>query len=172
MDRRCSAKNKAGDPCRATPLKGREWCSAHDPDLPESARFKGGAKKGAGRPRNPRATDVLRDQLERLHAPALQALEDALTATRGYVVGSGDSAELELIPDHALRLTAARDVLDRINGKARQAIEHTGPDGGPVQIDAPPDATDRALRASQLLAKAGALNGSTNGASASNGAHH
>lgn len=37
--------------------------------------------------------------------------------------------------------------------------EHVGPDGGPIQIQAPPDAVERSTRAAQLLAQAGAIDG-------------
>jgi hypothetical protein len=33
----------------------------------------------------------------------------------------------------AARVSAANSILDRAHGKAPQAIEHTGPNGGPVQ---------------------------------------
>jgi hypothetical protein len=36
-------------------------------------------------------------------------------------------------------------------------VEHTGPDGGPIQVQAPPDATERSRRAAALLADAGGL---------------
>jgi hypothetical protein len=36
-------------------------------------------------------------------------------------------------------------------------VEHTGPDGGPIQVQAPPDAAERSRRAAALLADAGGL---------------
>lgn len=36
-------------------------------------------------------------------------------------------------------------------------IQHTGPDGGPIQIQAPPDAAERSRRAAALLEAAGGL---------------
>jgi hypothetical protein len=53
-------------------------------------------------------------------------------------------------------------------------VEHTGPNGGPIQIQAPPDADVRSTRAAQLLAQAGALEGTTNSNGNGNGSngHH
>ena len=68
--RRCKAKNKAGKPCKATPLKAKDFCSAHDPSLPDSARFGSHAQakeaaKLAGRPPMPKPTDIARQLVER-----------------------------------------------------------------------------------------------------------
>ncbi|HWT24524.1 MAG TPA: hypothetical protein VN213_13545 [Solirubrobacteraceae bacterium] len=100
--------------------------------------------------------------------PVIAALIDALIAERGVVVGSGDDATVEFVADHAIRIAAARELLDRAYGKPRQATEVTGPDGGPITLTVPTDGADRAARAAQLLATAGAIPGSTNG----NGHHN
>ena len=67
----------------------------------------GGPQPGAGRPRKPRVVDVIRERIEQDMEPVIAALVDALSASRGVVVGAGESAELELIPDHAARIAAA-----------------------------------------------------------------
>jgi hypothetical protein len=50
------------------------------------------------------------------------------------VVGQGESAELELIPDHDARIKAARELLDRAYARTRQALEHTGEGGRPIEV--------------------------------------
>jgi hypothetical protein len=67
--------------------------------------------------------------------PVIGALVDALTADRGVVVGQGESASVEFVPDHDARIKAARELLDRAYGKARQALEVTGDDGGPLGLE-------------------------------------
>ena len=40
--------------------------------------------------------------------------------------------------DH-VRIAACREILDRAYGKARQSIEHTGHDNGPIAVETLPD---------------------------------
>lgn len=70
-----------------------------------------------GRPRKPRAIEVLRERVEREVDRYLQPLEDGLTADRGLVVGDGDAARVEYVTDHGTRIKAAREILDRVYGK-------------------------------------------------------
>lgn len=65
----------------------------------------------------------------------IAALIDALVADRGVVVGQGENASVEFVPDHDARIKAARELLDRAHGKAKQQTEVTGADGGPVALD-------------------------------------
>jgi hypothetical protein len=69
----------------------------------------------------------------------------------------GDNAEVEFVPDHAIRLQAFREAFDRVYGKPRQAIEHTGAEGGPVELLAPEDARKRSEEAAPILMNVGAL---------------
>jgi hypothetical protein len=62
--RQCKGTNRFGEPCGAAPLTDRDYCSAHDPVLPVSTRFQGGAKPGGGRPPKPRVTDIMRQRVE------------------------------------------------------------------------------------------------------------
>ena len=138
--RQCTGTTRAGAPCRAAPLKGRETCSAHDPLSPAETRFGGvqqasraGARGGAAG-RRPRVVDVIRERIEDDIEPVISALVDALTADRGVVVGQGENATVESVPDHDARIKAARELLDRAYGRARQALEHTGSEGGPIEV--------------------------------------
>ncbi len=139
--RRCTGTTRAGEPCRAAPLKGCDHCSAHDPLSPAETRSgsvqqasRAGAQGGAAG-RRPRVVDVIRERIEEDIEPVISAQVDALTADRGVVVGQGESASVEFVPDHDARIKAARELLDRAYGRARQALEVTGEDGGPVALE-------------------------------------
>lgn len=126
MSRACDATNKAGSPCQAAPLLGRPYCRAHDPDTPGNARF--GGSNGGGRPRKPRAGDVLRERIETDIDKWLKPLEDSLEAGRAVVVGTGPNAWVEVVPDYAVRLRATADALDRVYGRPAQSheVKHSG----------------------------------------------
>jgi hypothetical protein len=63
--------------------------------------------------------DVIRERIEEDIEPVIAALIDALTADRGVVVGQGESASVERVPDHDARIKAARELLDgRMDGRA------------------------------------------------------
>lgn len=91
---------------------------------------RGGARPGAGRPKGRKSSKTLEIEAKaKLYAgDALQALVDVAQNSEN------DSA----------RVSAAQAILDRGYGKPRQALEHTGEDGGPVAIDV----THRVLDAS------------------------
>jgi hypothetical protein len=94
---------------------------------------------------------VIRERIEADIEPVISALVDALTAHRGVVVGQGESASVEFVPDHDARIKAARELLDRAYGKARLALEVTGEDGAPVAFDAADSGLDlRRLTLEQL----------------------
>jgi hypothetical protein len=70
------------------------------------------------------------------------------------IVGRGEDAYAERIPDYDLRLKAAGAALDRVYGKPKQATELTGAEGGPIEhasVD-PGDPETRRL-AHELLAR-------------------
>jgi hypothetical protein len=151
--RRCQGTSKSGKPCRATPLRDQDWCNGHAPNLPESARFQGGAKPGAGRPPKARPSDIARRLVEENVAVVLRPH----FRTLGHDVEiSGDG--LRLVPvegggaklhgtskdgevvvsahdDLGAQVTASERIQDRLYGKPRQALEHTGPDGGPIELE-------------------------------------
>lgn len=144
---RCGGTTKAGKPCKAAPLrkdveiqgvtvKGKH-CRAHDPDLPDSARFGSRAQAKAagdqgGRPRNPRVVEVLRDRFEARADEFLDALDEALKAMQPYTVGWGEEAYVEMVPDHRVRLKALEIAFDRVYGRPKQATEISGPGGGAI----------------------------------------
>jgi len=140
---RCKAKTKAGTNCKAAPLRGGDYCSAHDPTLPDGTRFGSPAqaseagKLGGGHNRRPRLYELLEKKiLEEARADEwLAAQLDALTATRAVVIGSGKDAYTELVPDHPTRVKAAIAIADRLYGRPTQRTELTGDDGDPVQME-------------------------------------
>lgn len=172
--RACQGTTRTGTPCTVPPLTAtgaatlglpehdQPWCRAHHPDLPASARFGSRAQARAagrqgGRPRVPRVVDILKERLEADADEWIRALKDALGAEMPYTVGYGEDAYVEFVPDHRTRLKAIEIALDRAYGRPRQQTEVSGPEGGPVQVEAPPDAAARSVRAVQLLQRLGQL---------------
>ena len=80
----------------------------------------GGKREGAGRPKGSR-NKVTAD----IKAIAQSFGEEAI---KGLIEISRDAEA-----PHAARVAAFREVLDRGYGKAKQGIEMTGGDGGPVE---------------------------------------
>jgi hypothetical protein len=161
----CAAITKTGKPCKAYPLKGRDVCLAH---TDEKERVSTGFGVSGGRPKKPRVVDVLRERIEERIDAWLQPLDDALTASRPVLVGAGDDATVLDVPDHAIRLKAFAEAMDRAYGRPKQTQEISGPDGAPIELDAPVDERDRSTRAAVLLRDAGLLavgaeNGNGNG---------
>lgn len=126
--RRCSERTKAGKKCKAWALHGSDVCLAHaDAKARESVGFI--ARNGKqGRPRNPRAVDVLRERIEGDIDKWLRPLEDGLTADHGVVVGDGPTAHVEFFEDHRTRIRAHKEGFDRAFGKPTQPTreERTG----------------------------------------------
>jgi hypothetical protein len=121
--RTCKGTNSQGKPCKAAPLTDSDYCLAH---ADEKTRVSTGfGAPGNGRPRKPRAVDVLRERIEANIDRVLDPLWDALTADRAMVVGNGPTAHVELASDHPTRIAAARELLDRAYGRTRQSSEVT-----------------------------------------------
>lgn len=163
----CHGLTKRGTPCDAKPMKAGtviegvavkgNFCRAHDPDLPESARFgsraqaKEAAKLG-GRPPMPKPTDIARRLIEENEL----ALQRPYWRTLGYdvVIGEegleliqlqaggakvhGESKEGDIVPsdidDLGAQQEAAERLWNRVYGKPKQTQEITGAEGGPVEI--------------------------------------
>ncbi len=138
--RACSGATKAGKPCKAAPLKDRDVCLAHaDLETRESTGFVPDNGFG-GRPKNPRAVDVLRERLEAELDEWFAVLIRARDAANVKVVGEDEAGPITAeIPDHMVQLRAFTEVFDRVYGKPRQSTEISGPEGGPVRTagDAP-----------------------------------
>ncbi len=90
-----------------------------DSERDAGGKFTKGNKGGPGRARLPEA---VRDMMVAATPKAAQALIAALDADSG-----------EGTPDHEVRMKAANYIMDRIYGKAAQAV--VGDDGGPIRVD-------------------------------------
>jgi hypothetical protein len=175
MSRRCTATNKHGQPCRAWALKEQRFCLAHNQEAREAVRF-GGAQPNAGRKPLPKPTDVARSLIEQnvlaLQRPYWNALGyDVVIGANGpelaervagpakiYGVSAKDGVVYVSEHDDLEAMQRAAERLqDRVYGKPKQQTEITGADGGPVEVAAPLDARERAVKAATLLAAAGQL---------------
>jgi len=84
---------------------------------------RGGKRPGAGRPKGAKARATIEQK------GTLEELARAHTATALMtLVTISTSGESE-----AARVSAANALLDRGYGKPRQAVEHSGADGGPIE---------------------------------------
>lgn len=103
---------------------------------------RGGKRPGAGRKKGVRDKATL-EQKATLEELARSHTETALNV----LVQVAQASESD-----AARVSAANSIIDRGYGKARQAIEHTGKDGGPIQTE---DVSDQeaARRVAFVLAK-------------------
>lgn len=177
--RRCSGKTRTGKRCKAWPLTGSKRCGAH-PVSPDSPRFgspEQASRAGAlgGRPRVPGATETARRLVEEnvgvLLTPHFRALGyDVIDTPDGLVVlpVAGGGAKLhatfegEVIAsehdDLGAMIAAAERLMDRALGKPRQAVEHSGYGGGPIEHahDLRGLAKDELEQLEQLLSKAAA----------------
>lgn len=156
--RTCSGKTKRGTRCKSTAVLENGKCMAHQSKEVQESRGFGGSQPGAGSPRRPRATEVLRERVEEQIDAVLKPLFDGLGADKAIVVSGGvkEPGWVEYVPDMPTRLRAAADVLDRVYGKPKQTTEIAGPDGGPVRVEVPHTA-ERAASVARILAGAGAL---------------
>lgn len=157
-DRRaCKATNRAGGPCGCAPLTDKDHCSAHDRTRTDDDRFGSpswSARAGASeKPRVPKLIEAMARLIEEEAEEWLAVLTAARDADRGVVVGNGPTAELVEIPDHDVRLKALTTLLDRVVGRPKQAVEHTGTEGEPIRLEA--DAETRELAHMLLLRMAG-----------------
>ncbi len=147
--RRCKGRNKGGKRCGAAPLKNSGHCRAHDPTVPEETRFgtpeQAGAAGASPKPAR-KLTTVLLRKLDEHAEELIERLLEATRAEKGVLVGSGDDASVEMIPDHPTRIRAVAELYDRAEGKPKQATEITGRDGGPIQTEAVPDYADPKVR--------------------------
>ena len=113
-ERRCQGTNRTGDSCRARPLRGSGYCSAHDPQLPAATRFgspEQAAQAATGVERRaPTVTERMRERVEReaeaILAPYFEALSE------------GEDVEQ--------RMRAAERLLDRVFGRPKQSAELSG----------------------------------------------
>lgn len=104
--RRCTATNKAGQRCATVAMSDSDVCLAHNRDE-ATARGFGGAQNTAV----PKEYVVLRQRIEANVDRYLSPIERALDSD-----------------DPALALRAMAEAFDRVNGKAKQAVDvaHSG----------------------------------------------
>jgi hypothetical protein len=121
MKNRCTAKTKKGARCKNAAQRG-DRCLAHVPRKVREAAGFGGPQPGSGRPKKPRAVDVLRQRIEEDIDRWLQPLEDGLVAQRGIVVGDGPTAHVEYVEDHPTQIKAHREAFDRAFGRPTQPV--------------------------------------------------
>lgn len=144
MAENCKGTTKAGDPCRSTSVRANGYCFAHQPEEVRRSHGFGGAQEGAGRPRLPRPHERMRERIEEeieaIVGPYFAALEGAVI--HGTYEGEVFVSEHA---DHGARIAAAEKLLDRVYGKPRQQLEHTGADGGPIEHAEAPALDDESL---------------------------
>ncbi len=87
---------------------------------PDGRKKNGGPRPGSGRPKGRKNAATLE-----IEAAAKELAGDALAALKSVALkGKSESA----------RVAAATALLDRGYGRPRQALEHTGDGGGPVEV--------------------------------------
>lgn len=79
-----------------------------------------------------KALDEVRTLLGTSTPKACERLIEALDADRGIVVGEGDTATIEMVPDWNMRVKAAAIILDRVAGKPVQEIATE--EGRPLEV--------------------------------------
>lgn len=79
-------------------------------------------------PNKPQINDAIEALRIEAAAGAVEALKQSSLKAALVISGLLDS------DDEAVRLRAAQDILDRVNGKPTQRSEHTGNEGGPIPI--------------------------------------
>lgn len=140
---KCAGTNRKGNPCGVPALKGDDYCRAHSPNIPDSFRFgtpeQAAIAGSAPKPHKLGAREALNEaflEAAREHRDAIiAAYIDGLHAEKTVVVGNGPTAHTESVPDPPTRVVSAEKLTDRVVGKPRQSVEHSGPDGGPIQTD-------------------------------------
>lgn len=175
--RQCSGKNRRGEPCGSPPMLDADYCFAHNEALPDSHRFGRGeiqqraSSLGGKALKRPRVVDILRERLEEKYVePVIAALVESLDAQKAIVTRDAEGNEsVEFVTDHGTRIRAAEVMFDRGYGKPKQVTEVSGPDGEPIQLEAPLNAGDRSARAAALLAQSGLLEPADGATAGTNG---
>jgi hypothetical protein len=114
---------------------------------------RGGKRPGAGRPKG--AKDRATVAAGATIAELARAKTDLALAALISVAKSGES--------EAARVSAANAILDRGYGRPPQAVQHTGPDGGPIDIRALNSLTEEELDQLEHLAAKLAIAGGDQG---------
>jgi hypothetical protein len=88
--------------------------------------------ENGGRPRKPRTSEIYAQVAEEMREEIREVLKRGLMATRHVVVGNGPEAHVEEIPDIPMQVKTAAELADRTDGKPRQSVEMSGPEGQPI----------------------------------------
>lgn len=93
----------------------------------------GGARAGAGRKPNylKRLADPTTAAMILARSDEIKAWEELLNAT--MVIAGGKGQEPITVPHWHIRLEARKYLTDKRDGKPKQAVEHSGPGGGPIE---------------------------------------
>lgn len=162
MDDGCKAivtkGERKGEVCGKPLYDGTDKCWGHQPKEVKDAKGFGGPQEGSGPKPRPRASDMFWEVYEEKRDALRKAIDEALEADRAVVVGNGPSAHVEHVPDHPTRLKALDMVLDRTDGKPRQSLEMSGPEGSTIPIGVVMD-DELAQKARDVLRDAAASSG-------------
>jgi hypothetical protein len=129
MKARCTAKTKAGKPCKAPPISGTAFCISHADKATRAKAGFGGSengRKGGEAKRVPKLTELLRAEVEERAEEIIAKLFMGLAAQRAIVVGTGPRARLEFAPDPEMALKTIREIYDRYEGRPMQRQEVKG----------------------------------------------
>jgi hypothetical protein len=153
----CTSLTKSGKTCRSGAVKGTGLCFSHTPGGLAGQAAAGGTTK---RKLNPKLLlrdqfEELREELTGLNGDAIRALTEALVADRALVVGNGPQARVETAPDHAVRLSAAKELWDRLYGRPAQTTRLEAGGGGVLLAAVlPPDDPGHTAEVQELLERA------------------
>jgi hypothetical protein len=147
--RRCTGTTRKGTPCKSPPLKDSDTCLSHSGAVScGSVGFTPHAGARGGRPRVPRSTELQRQLVEE-HAwavvrPFFRTLGldvdehgNVTRLDRGAILVGRDKdggVHTSTVEDLGAQIAAAEALLNRVHGKPRQALEHTGAGGGPIEV--------------------------------------
>lgn len=170
----CKALTRKGKACQAPPLKGKDLCSAHDPETPALTRFGSltqarAAGRLGGRPRLPKPVDVARRLIEENVTVVLRPhfltlglelhADGSVTELESGAVMYGESKDGEIVAssyeDLGAQIAAAEKLLDRVYGRPKVTTEISGTDAVPVATSVVFD-PELAAEARALLRRAAA----------------
>lgn len=151
-----SKGKRKGEVCGKQTYCDTDKCWGHQPKEVKAEKGFGGAQEGSGRPRRPRLSELYAEVAEEKREEIRAVLDRGLKAKRAVVVGNGPSAHVEEVEDIPTQLKTVAEITDRTDGKARQAVELTGEDGGPIEFEGLPTSDDWNAAVAKVLAETGA----------------
>jgi hypothetical protein len=153
----CKATTKAGNACKSTSVQDNGFCFSHQPaEVRESKGFSAEAGHLGGRPRRPRLSELYAEVAEEKREEIRAVLDRGLQAKRSVVVGNGPTAHVQEVEDIPTQLKTVAEITDRTDGKARQSVELTGDEGGPIEFAGLPTSGDWNKAVAKVLSETGA----------------